>query len=192
MGQSARLVLVYNLSEVLHIALHISGQVGLNSFLLFAWVFLLSAGAQPLCWHPLWNLSELADVACGSAPFLMIGPRANSSSCTQMTPKQMSPALTFLLSSRLRDPVACFSSSLGCLVASEADRVKPELLTSHSFFSCSCLTLPHLSKWVHCPPDCPGPKARGVAVSSLSSLHSPRALRPEACQPHPQGPTAAT
>ena len=122
----------------------------------------------------------------------MIGPRANSSSCTQMTPKRMSPALTFLLSSRLRDPVACFSSSLGCLVASGADRVKLELLTSHSFFSCSCLTLPRLSKWVHCPPDCPDPKARGVAVSSLSSLHSPRALRPEACQPHPQGPTAAT
>lgn len=41
----------------------------------------------------------------------------------------------------------------------ELNRVKPEL-TSHPFFSCSCLALPHLSEWVHCPSDCSGPKPR--------------------------------
>lgn len=53
----------------------------------------------------------------------------------------------------------------------ELNRVKPELLTSHPFFSCSCLALPHLSEWVHCPPDCSGPKPRWCCC--LFSLLAP-------------------
>ena len=76
-----------------------------------------------------------------------------------MTPKRVSPAL--ITESRLRDPAACFTSSLGSLAETGAGQGQTRALGFHPFFSCSCLSLPHLSKWVHCPPDCSGPKPRG-------------------------------
>lgn len=88
-----------------------------------------------------------------------------------MTPKRVSPALTFLLSSRLRDPAACFTSSLGSLAETGAGQGQTRALGFHPFFSCCCLTLAHLSKWVHCPPDCSGPKPRGCRC--LFSLLAP-------------------
>ena len=120
----------------------------------------------------------------------MIGPRANSSSCHRWLPNVWVQPWSLSPDSEIQQLASHLHLDL--LRRLELDRVKPELLASTHSFPAPASLFPIWVNGSTVHLTAQAPNLGGVAVSSLSSLQSPRALRLESRRPHPQDPTAPT